>query len=144
MKRVASISTILALLTVASLVLVSATPADPAASKQRVVMEAKGFGPAGGTFVFAPQAPGPLHSDAGKYTFTAAKNRVVRSGQFVIVYTVTVTFAGKQGTLVTRERIEDVPAGSATGLAQASGGSSPRRERLSMRGYLEADESRTC
>lgn len=112
MKRVTSIVTILAFLTVASLTLVSATAAGPAASKQRVVVEAKGSGPAGGPFVLTPQGHGWLKSDAGKYTFTAAKNEGVRNGQLVIAYIVTVTFAGKQGTLVTRERIDDVAAGS--------------------------------
>jgi hypothetical protein len=112
MKRVASILTTLALLSVSTLVLVSTTAAGPVASKERVVMEAKGSGPAGGTFVLTPRGPGSLKSDAGKYTFTAAKNEIVRSGQSVIVYTATVTLAGKRGTLVTRERIDDVAAGS--------------------------------
>lgn len=111
MKRVASVLTTLALVTVASLVLVSATPAGPAASKQRVVMEAKKIvGPGGGTFSVTPVGLGPLKSDSGKFTFTGSQKDVVRSGQSVIIFTVTSTWTGKRGTMVLRERIDDVAA----------------------------------
>ena len=112
-ERVARTLTTLAQLSVASLVLVSAAQAGPAATKQRVVMEAKAAaGPGGGTFVVTPQGPGPLKSDTGTFTFTISKQEVVRSGQRVTIYTVTSTWAGKRGTLVLRQRIDDVAAGN--------------------------------
>jgi hypothetical protein len=98
---------------VASVVLVSAAPAGPAASKQGIVIEAKkAAGPGGGTFVLTPVGPGPLAADAGRFTFTVSQQHVVRSGQSVTIYSATSTWAGKQGTMVLRERIEDVAAGS--------------------------------
>ena len=112
MKRLASFLTTLAVLNVASLMLVSATWAATTVSKQRVVMEAKAIvGPGGGTFVVTPQGHGPLKSDAGKFTFTVSQKEVVRSGQSVIIFTSTSTWAGKRGTMVLRERFDDVAAG---------------------------------
>jgi hypothetical protein len=114
MKRVASILATLALLTVASLVLVSATPAGPAASKpQRVVMEVKSkVGSGGGTFVLTPLRSGPLKSDAGMIKETISQKHVVRGGQAVIIFTITSTWTGKRGTMVLRERIDDVAGGA--------------------------------
>lgn len=112
-KRVAPVVTTLVLVTVASLVLVSATPAGPSASKQRVEMEAKKIvGPGGGAFVLTPLGRGPLKSDTGKFTFTASQKEVVRSGQSVLIFTLTSTWTGERGTMVLRERIDDVAAAS--------------------------------
>jgi hypothetical protein len=89
MKRVA---TILALLTVASLVLVSATPAGQAASNQRVAMEAKSTaGSKAGTFVLTALGSGPLKSDAGTIKDTVSQKHVARSGQSVTIFTITST-----------------------------------------------------
>ena len=109
MKRVASILTTLALLSVASLVLVSTTLAGPAASKQRVVMKVKStVGSGGGTFVLTPLGSGPLKPDAGMIKETVSQKRVVRGGQAVIIFTITSTWTGKRGTMVLLERIDDV------------------------------------
>jgi len=109
MKRVA---TILALLTVASLVLVSATPAGQAASKQRVAMEVKStVGSRAGTFVLTALGAGQLKSDAGTIKDTVSQKHVVRSGQAVVIFTITSTWTGKLGTMVLRERIDDVAGG---------------------------------
>lgn len=113
MKRGASILTTLALLTVASLVLVSAPLAGSAASKpQRVAIEVKStVGSRGGDFVLTPLGSGPLESDAGTITDTVSQKHVVRGGQSVIIFTLTSTWTGKRGTMVLRERIEDVAGG---------------------------------
>ena len=93
--------------------LVSAAPAGPIAVKQHVVIEAKKTaGPGGGTFVVTSMGSGPLTSDFGNFTFTVSQKHVVRSGQPATIYTVVSTWAGKQGTMVFRERIEDVAAGN--------------------------------
>lgn len=120
MKRSASILTALALFTVASLVLVSATPAGPAdakpcvppAGKQCVVMETRERGPVGGTFSLTPTGPGPLKSDSGMYSSTYSTKKVVREGQLVIIYTGTATGRGRRGTFVLRERFDQFAAGS--------------------------------
>jgi hypothetical protein len=114
MNRVASVLMTLTLLTVASLVLVSATPAGPAASKpQRVVMEVTSkFSSPGGTFVLTSLGSGSLKSDAGSIKRTVSQKKVVRRGQSVIVFTMTSTWTGKQGKMVLRERIDDVAGGS--------------------------------
>jgi hypothetical protein len=110
---VAPVMTTLALFTVAVLVLVSATPASPAASKQRVVLEAKKtYGPGGGTFVVTTLGPGPLTSDSGEFTFRASPKNVVRSGQSIIVFSTTTSFTGKRGTLVFRGPFDQVAAGN--------------------------------
>lgn len=113
MKRVAPFLTILALLTVASLLLVSPTSAGPAASKQRVVMEVKSkVGSGGGAFVLTALGSRPLESDAGMIKDTVSQKHVVRGGQSVIIFTITSTWTGKRGTMVLRERIDDVAGGS--------------------------------
>ena len=94
----------------AAVALLSAPAALPAASKQPVVMEANGSGPLGGSFRIIPGRSGPLEADTGTYTFKASKREVVRNGQRVTLYGVTATWRGKRGTLVLRERYEDVAA----------------------------------
>ena len=103
--------TAFALLTVASLVLVSAAPADRAASTQRVVMKVKSkLGSAAGTFTLTATGAGPLRSDTGTIAETVAQKQIVRGGTHVIVFTITSIWTGKRGTMVLRERIEDVAA----------------------------------
>jgi hypothetical protein len=99
---------------VASLVLVSATPAGPAASgPQRIVMEVKTkVSSAGGTFVLTPLGSGSLKSDTGTIKRTVSQKKVVRYGQSVIIFTMTSTWTGKRGKMVLRERIDDVAGGS--------------------------------
>lgn len=110
MKKIAELTLALALLTVASMVLVSATPAG--ASKQRVVIEAKKVaGPGVGTFALTPQGSGPLAADSGTFGATVSQRTIVRSGQSVTIFTATSTWTGKKGTLLLRERVEDVAAG---------------------------------
>ncbi len=114
MKRVASLLTALALLSIASLVLVSATSAGTAASNQRVVIEGKAtVGTGSARFALTPLGSGSLKSDSGTMVETVTQKHVVRSGQAVIIFTVTSTWTGKLGTLVLRQRIDDVAAGSA-------------------------------
>jgi hypothetical protein len=113
MNRFAAVPLTLALVGVAALVLGSATAAGSAASKQRLVIEAKKVaGPGGGAFVLTPQGAGALERDSGTFTGSVTQTSVVRSGQEVTIFTATSTFAGKLGTLVIRERIDDVAAGS--------------------------------
>ena len=111
-KGVSWALTTLAVLTVASLLFVSATLAGPAASKQRIAMKVKSpVGSGAGTFIFTPLGSGPLESDAGTIKDTSEQQKhVVRGGQPVIVFTFTSTWTGKKGTMVIRERIDDVAA----------------------------------
>ena len=102
----------LALLGVASLVLVASSAAGAAAAKQRVQMEARLKVAESGTFVLRPVSRGPLASDSGTFSFDASQKRLVRGGQSVIVFTVTSTWQGRRGSLVIRERVDDVAAGS--------------------------------
>ena len=111
MRKATQSVTALALLTGALLVLAPATLAVPSTSKQRIVMEVTASGPAGGPFVLTPEGSGPLKPDTGKWTFVASKKEIVRGGQSVTRYTSTTTWAGKLGTLVLRERFDDVAAG---------------------------------
>lgn len=113
MKRTTSFTTTLALVTVASLVCISATPAGPATNRQRVAVEAKKIaGPGDGTFVLTTLGPGPLKPDSGTFTDSVSQKNVVRSGQSVLIFTATSTWTGKQGTLVLQLRIDDVAAGN--------------------------------
>ena len=101
--------TALALLTVASLVLVSTAPAERTATTQRVVMKVRSkIGSAAGTFALTATGTGPLRSDTGTIAETVAQKQIVRGGTPVIVFTITSTWTGKRGTMVLRERIEDV------------------------------------
>ena len=104
--------TALGLLAMASLVFVSATLAGPAASKQRIAMKVRSpAGSGAGTFTFTPARSGSLGSDAGTIKDTSEQQKhVVRAGQTVIVFTFTSTWSGKKGTMVLRDRFEDVAA----------------------------------
>jgi hypothetical protein len=112
MKRVTSALPTVVVLTVGSLVFVSAAPAGPAANKQHVVMEVKSeVGSAAGTFVLTPLGSGPITSDAGTISLTVSQKHGVRSGQSVIIFTIASTWTGKRGTMVVRQRIDDVAGG---------------------------------
>ena len=101
--------TAFALLTVASLVLVSTAPAERTATTQRVVMKVRSkIGSAAGTFALTATGTGPLRSDTGTIAETVAQKQIVSGGTPVIVFTITSTWTGKRGTMVLRERIEDV------------------------------------
>ena len=111
MKGIVSFLTTLALLMGASLVLVSATPAGRAASKQHVVMKVKStVGSGGGTFVLTPLGSGQLESDAGTTQDAGlSQKHVVRGGKPVLIFTYTSTWTGTRGTIVLQERINDAP-----------------------------------
>jgi hypothetical protein len=117
----------LGLAAAAAVVLLSASVALPAASKQPVAMEASGSGPLGGSFRITPGGVGALKPDTGTYTFRASKKEVVRGGQRVTLYVVTATFKGKLGTLVTKERIEDVAAGRSYRVGTGTWSTAPAR-----------------
>jgi hypothetical protein len=105
--------TVCALFGLAGAVGYATTAAAPAASRLHFVMEAKKIaGPVGGSFVVTPVGPGSLEADSGKFTFTVSERHVVRSGQPVTIFAATSTWTGKLGTLVLRERIDDVGAGN--------------------------------
>ena len=113
MKLVTSVLMPLLLAFVASLVLVAAAPANPTATKQHVVLEGtKIAGPGGGTFTLTASGSGPLKADSGTFSGPVSQKKIVRNGQAVIIFTSTTTFKGKLGTLVLKERFEDVAAGN--------------------------------
>jgi hypothetical protein len=123
MKRVASILTTLALFTVASLVLVSATTASPVAGTQRITMESSSTlqqRGSSGAFVLTPVGSGPLQPDAGTFTSSISQKKIVRDGQSVYVFKGKSTWKGKLGTLVVQQQFDDVDASRgyrvATGL----------------------------
>ena len=68
----------------------------------------------GHSFVLTPLTPGSIHSDTGNAQFCCWTERsIMRDGQAVDVNDPKVTFVGKRGTLVVRNRIEwvDIPDG---------------------------------
>ena len=69
-------------------------------------------GSGGGAFVFTPQGSGPLESDTGTIALAVSQKHVVRDGQSVIIFTITSTWKGKLGTMVLKERIDDVVVGN--------------------------------
>lgn len=123
MKRAASILTTFELFTLASLILVSATPAAtkddprcvPRSGKQCVAMETR-FGRVEGPrpvkFSLTTTGPGPLSSDSGTVVFRYSTKTLVRDGQGVTVYSGTATWTGKRGAFVSRERSEQFDVGS--------------------------------
>jgi hypothetical protein len=90
--------------------LVASSAVGRAAGTQGVQMEATFDAGRSGTFVLTATGTGRLRSDSGKFEFAASEKRLVRNGQSVIVFTVTSTWRGQRGTLVLRERTDDVAA----------------------------------
>jgi hypothetical protein len=104
-------------LLVALAVAVTATSvgaAAPEAGKQRVAITAKGaWNPTSfGKFVLTPLRSGALEPDSGTLTATWTSRDVTRDGGRVGITTWVITFEGKRGTLVIRERTEGVEAGN--------------------------------
>jgi hypothetical protein len=98
---------------VTAVFLTSVAAADPAATKQRVAINA-GILP-DATFVLTPLRAGALKRDSGYFSGnwrSAPGHDVIRNGQKVGLYTNTWNLAGKRGTLTIRERIEWFDVGS--------------------------------
>lgn len=105
--------TIVVAVLVAAVPLTSVAAAGPAATKQRIGINAKILPE--GTFVFTPLKAGALKRDSGTITGnwrTAPGRDVIRNGQKVGIYTNTWNLSGKRGTLTIRERIEWVDTGN--------------------------------
>jgi hypothetical protein len=97
----------------ASVVLASVASAGPAASKQRVAIDAE-LMPAQ-TFVLLPRGTGKVKPDSGAITGnwrTAPGRDVIQDGQKVGLYTNTWTLTGKRGTITIREQIRWVDTGA--------------------------------
>ena len=91
----------------AALAVTSIAAAGPVAAKQRIAIQLKGD-----SFVLTPLTTGAIKQDAGVVSFCCWSERhIMRDGQAIDVNDPKMTLTGKQGTLVTRNRIEwvDLP-----------------------------------
>jgi hypothetical protein len=97
----------------AAVTLTAVAAAGPAATRQRVAINAKIY--PGSTFVLMPFKSGALKRDSGAISGnwrTAPGRDVIRNGQKVGIYTNTWNLSGKRGTVTLRERIEWVDTGN--------------------------------
>jgi len=103
---------------VAAAGLVSVASAGPAATKQRVAIDARIMlpGQTMGSFVLAPVTTATLRADSGVFAGnwrSVPGRELMRSGQKVTIYNgVLWTLTGKQGTITIRERTESVAIGN--------------------------------
>lgn len=97
---------------VGAVTLVAIASAGPAATKQRVAIDAKIRYKH--TFVLTPFRTGPLKPDSGVFLGAGSRSEksLLRNGQHVKVSTNTWELGGKRGTLTIREQIEWVEIGS--------------------------------
>jgi hypothetical protein len=105
--------TAVAVLAVAAVTLTTVASAGPVAAKQRIAIQGQRSAAGLDAGVLIPLTSGALGRDSVNLTGCCFSDRfVTRDGQSIELTDLLLTFTGKQGSLVTRNRIEWVDVGN--------------------------------
>jgi hypothetical protein len=105
--------TVVAVLAAAAITLTAVAAAGPVAAKQRIAIQGQKASAGRDAGVLIPLTSGALGRDSVDLTACCWSNRsVMRDGQSIDVNDPILTFTGKHGTLMTRNRIEWIDIGN--------------------------------
>ena len=105
--------TVVAVLAAAAVTLAAVAAAGPVAAKQRIAIQGQKTAAGRDAGVLTPLTSGALGRDSGTLTACCWSERsVMRDGQSIDINDPLLTFTLKQGTLVTRNRIEWIDIGN--------------------------------
>jgi hypothetical protein len=97
----------------AAITLTAVASAGPVAAKQRIAIQGTRTAAGSDTGVLMPLTSGPLGRDSGTLTGCCWSERtVMRDGQSIDINDPLLTFTLKQGSLVTRSRVEWIDVGN--------------------------------
>ncbi len=105
--------TIVAVLAALAVTLATGAAAGPAAAKQRIAIQGTRTAAGSDAGVLIPLTSGALERDSGTLTACCWSERtVMRDGQSIDINDPLLTFTLKQGSLVTRSRVEWIDVGN--------------------------------